>query len=102
MKTFPFAINSEFISYLIKLALGGIFSLEVVVVVHSLSHVQLFATPWSAAHQTFLSFIISWSLLKLISIELVMPPNHLILCHPLLLLPPVFPSIRVSSSESAV
>ena len=60
------------------------------------------ATPWSAAHQASLSFIISWSLLKLMSIELVMPPNHLILCHPLLLLPLIFPHVRVSSSESVV
>ena len=56
---------------------------------------QLFATPWTAAHQASLSFSISWSLLKLISIESVMPSNHLILCHPLLLLPSIFPSIRV-------
>ena len=60
------------------------------------------ATPWTAAHQTSLSFTISWSLLKLMSIESVMPSNHLILCCPLLLLPSVFPSIRVFSSESAL
>ena len=59
-------------------------------------------TPWTAAHQVSLSFIISWSLLKLMSIELVMPSNHLILCRPLLLEPSIFPSIRVFSSESAV
>jgi len=64
------------------------------VVVHSVV-VQLFATPWTAAHQISLSFTISQSLLKLISIESVMPSNHLILCHPLLLLPSIFPSIRV-------
>ena len=57
------------------------------VVVHSLSHVQLFATPWAAAHQTSLSFTTSQSLPKLMSIKSVMPSNHLILCHPLLLLP---------------
>ena len=57
------------------------------------------ATLWIAAPQTSLSFTISWSLLKLMSIELVVPSNHLILCHPLLLLPSVFPSIRVFSSE---
>ena len=51
------------------------------VVVQSLSHVQLFATPWTVAHQAFLSFTISWSLLKLMPIESVMPSNHLILCH---------------------
>ena len=58
--------------------------------------------PWTAAHQASLSFTISWSLLKFISIESVMPSNHLILCRPLLLLPSIFPSIRVFSSESAL
>ena len=72
------------------------------VVVWSLCHVQLFATPWMAACQASLSFTISWNLLKLMSIELVMPSNHLILCRPLLLLPSIFPSIRVFSSESAL
>ena len=67
-----------------------------------LSHVQLFATPWTAAGQASLSFPISWSLLKLMSIESKMLPNHLILCCPLLLLPSVFPSLRVFSSESAL
>ena len=57
-------------------------------------------TPWTAAHQASLSFIISWSLFKVMSIELVMPSNHLILCHPLLLLPSILPSIRVFSNES--
>ena len=59
------------------------------------------ATPWTAAHQAPLSFTISQSLLKLMSIEFRMPSNHLTLCHPLLLLPSIFPSIRVFSSESA-
>ena len=68
--------------------------------VQSHSHVQLFATPWTAAHQASLSIINSWSLLKLMSIKLVMPSNHFIPCHPLLLLLSVFPSIRVFSSES--
>ena len=68
--------------------------------VQSLSRVGLFATPWTAAHQASLSITNSWSLLKLMSIELVTPSNHLILCHPLLLLPSIFPSIRVFSSES--
>ena len=72
------------------------------VVLQSLSHVQLFATPWTAAHQASLSFTIFWSLLKLMSIELVMPPNHLILCRLLLLLPSIFPIIRVFSDESAL
>ena len=66
--------------------------------VQSLSRVQLFATPWIAAHQASLYITNSWSLLKLMSIESVMPSNHLILCHPLLLLPSIFPSIRVSGS----
>ena len=59
-------------------------------------------TPWTAAHWTSLSFTISQNLLKLMSIELVMPFNHLILCHPFLLLPSVFPSIRVFSNESVL
>ena len=67
--------------------------------VQLLSHVWLFVTPWTPAHQASLSFSISQSLLKLMSIESVMPSNHLILCHPLLLLLPVFPSIRVFSNE---
>ena len=63
------------------------------------SVVRLFATPWTAAHQVSLPITNSWSLLKLMSIESVMPSNHLILCHPLLLLPSIFPSIRVFSNE---
>src|SRR5574337_711713 len=59
-------------------------------------------TPWTAARQASLSFTISWSLLKLMSIESVMPSNHLILCCPLLVLPSIFPSIRVSSTESVL
>ena len=72
-----------------------------VVVFQSLSHVQLFATPWTVAYQASLSFTVSQSLLRFMSIELVMPSNHLILSHPLLLLPSIFPSIRVFSSELA-
>ena len=60
-----------------------------------------FVTPWTATHQVPLFSAISWSLLKLMSIESVMPSNHLNLCHPLLLLPSIFPSIRVFSNESA-
>ena len=71
-------------------------------VVHSLSDVRLFKTPWTAAHQALLSFTISLSLLKLTSIELVMPSNHLILCCPLLLSPSIFPSIKVFSNESVL
>ena len=70
--------------------------------VQSLNHVQLFATPWAAAHHASLTFAISWSLLKLVSIESVMPSNHLILYRPLLLLPSIFPSIRVFSKESVL
>ena len=73
-----------------------------VIVVYLLGHVWLFVTPWTAAGQSSLSFTISQSLLKLLSIELMMPCNHLILCHPLLLLPSVLSSIRVFSSESAL
>ena len=69
--------------------------------VHSLSRVQLFATPWTAAHQASLSITNSQSLLKLMSIEWVMSSNHLILCRLLLLLPSIFLSIRVFSNESA-
>ena len=64
------------------------------------SHVQLFVTPWTAAHQASLSITHSRSLLKLVSIESVVPSNHIILCHPLLLPPSIFPSIRVFSNES--
>ena len=70
--------------------------------VQSLSHVRLFATPWIAARQASLSITSSRSSPKLMSIESVMPSSHLILCHPLLLLPPVPPSIRVFSNESAL
>ena len=71
-------------------------------VVQSLSCVRLFVTPWTAACQPSLSFTISRSMLKLMSIGLMMPSNHLILCRPLLLLPSIFPSIRVLSNELAV
>ena len=70
--------------------------------VQSLSRVRLSATSWTAARQVSLSIINSWSLLKPMSIELVMPSNHLILCRPLLLLSSVFPSIRVFSNESVL
>ena len=73
-----------------------------VVVVQSLSGVQHFAIPWTAACQSSLAFTISWSLLKLMSTESVMPSNHLIFCHPLLLLPSIFPSIRIFSNESTL
>ena len=70
--------------------------------VQSLNHIRLLATPWTAAHQASLSITNSWSLPKLVSIELVMPSNHLILSPPFLLLPSTFPSIRVFSNESAL
>ena len=70
--------------------------------VWALSRTQLFATPWTAARQASLSITSSRSLLKLMSIESVMPSNHLILCHPLLLLPSIFLSIKVFSNESAL
>ena len=73
-----------------------------VAVVQLLSCVQLFATPWTAAHQASLSFTISRSLLKPTFIESVMSSNHLILCHPLLLPPSIFPSIRIFSNESGL
>ena len=70
--------------------------------VQSLSRVRLFATPWTAAPQASLSITKSWNLLKLMCIKSVMPSNHLILCHPLLLPPSIFPSIRVFSDESVL
>ena len=70
--------------------------------VQLLSHVWLFATPWTAAHQASLSITNSQSLLKLMSLKSVMPSNHLILCHPLLLPPSIFPSIKVFPNESAL
>ena len=76
--------------------------MTVVVVVHPLSHVQLFSTPRAAARQASVSFTVSRSLLRLMSIELVMWSSHLILCRPLLLLPLIPPSIRVFSNESAL
>ena len=68
----------------------------------SLSRVRLFVTPWTAARQTSLSITNSWTLLKLMPIESVMPSNHPILCHPLLLLPSIFPSTKVFSNKSVL
>ena len=75
---------------------------QIISSLQSLSHVWLFATPWTAARQASLSIINSRSLLRLMSIESVMPSKHLILCLPLLLLPSIFPSIRVFSNESVL
>ena len=77
-------------------------SSEFCVAVQLLSCIWLFVTPWTAVHQAFLSFTVSWSLLKLKSIESVMPSNRLILCYFLLFLLSIFPSIRVFSNESAL
>ena len=79
---------------------GGSSEVKAVIIVQFLSHVQDFATPWTEAHQASLSITISRCLLKLMSIESVMPSNHLVLCCPLLFLPSIFPSIRVFSNES--
>ena len=86
--------------------MGGLFdhtfNLFIISSVQSLSHVQLFVTPRTAAFQVSLPISNSWSLLTLMPTQSVMPFNHLILCHPLLLLPSIFPSIRVFSNESAL
>ena len=94
-----FCEASKYFMLLIKLMPFG---LEGIIVVQFLSRVRFFATPWTAAHQASLSFTISQSLLKLMSVESVMPSNHLVLCHPHLLLPSIFPSIKVFSSELAL
>ena len=90
-----------FIQWPLSICWLQLFAYFAVVVVQSLSHVWVFASSWTAAHQASLSFTITWSLLKPMSIESVMPTNHLILCRALLLLPSIFPSIRVFSNESA-
>ena len=86
----------------VPLFLLSIWRLRFSVVIQSLSHVWFFATPWTAARQASLSITNSQSLLKLMSIESVMPSNHLILCRPLLLPPSIFPSIRVFANESVL
>ena len=87
---------------LYNVALASIVQLYVFVVVQSLNCVQLFSTPWTEACHASLSFTISWSLLKLMPTDSVMPSNHLILYHPLLLLPSICPSTRVLSNEFAL
>ena len=88
-------------SWLDTLVLALIFprNSSLLVVVQSFSHAQLFATPWTSAHQASLSITNSRSLLKFMSIESVMPSSHLLLCHPLLLLPSIFSNIRVLTNE---
>ena len=92
-----FNVNFRFLSLHVYLLISLQFS-----TVQSLSHVWLFATPWIAAHQAYLSITNSRSSLRLPSFESVMPSRHLILCRPLLLLPPIPPSIRVFSNESTL
>ena len=91
----------NFLNPVDKLAFSSFFFVQFCLV-QSLSHVQLFATPWTTARQASLSITNSWRLLKLMSIESVMPSSHLILCRPLLLLPSIFPSIRVFSQDSVL
>ena len=100
----PFC-SSPWVSYnyiLLFIIFQNHISLKSISSVRSLSCVQLFMTLWTAAHQPSLSITNSRSLLKLVSIESVMPSNHLILCHPLFLPPSIFPSIKVFSNESAL
>ena len=109
IKACEFAISLFFITYEGSYAMENVYKFVYispqsvfVVVVQSLSPVWLFATPWTATRQASLSFTISQTLLKLMPIESVMPSSHLILCHPLLLLPPIPPSIKVFSNESTL
>ena len=99
---FPGNENLDLVTSFVNVLLGSLKYSSVSVSVQSLSRVRLSATPWTAARQASLSVTNSWSLLKLMSIQLVMPFNHLILYHPLLFLPSIFPSIRVFSNESVL
>ena len=99
---FPGNENRDLVTSFVNVLLGSLKYSSVSVSVQSLSRVRLSATPWTAARQASLSITNSWSLLKLMSIQLVMPFNHLILYHPLLFLPSIFPSIRVFSNESVL
>ena len=92
-KFIEWGMNNQYIGHILYINNGEISSVQ------SLSHVWLFATPWTAGLQASLSITKSQSLLKLMSIESVMPSNHLILCYPLLLLPSIFSSIKVFSME---
>ena len=107
MVLFSLIVHFFFITFIVNLIscrhwLECFLHLDIAISVQSLSRVWLFATPWTAAHQASLSITNSQSPPKPMSIEMVMPSNHLILCHPLLLLPSIFPSIRVFSNESAL
>ena len=98
----PYFIHSYSLWILLALTLSVTPLVQVtIVIVQSLSLARLFVTPWTAGCQASLAFTVSQSLLKCMSIELAMPSNHLILCHPLLLLPLIFPNIRVFSNELA-
>ena len=97
----PSSFLSFFLSYFLYIFLSFFLS-AILIIVQLLSHVQLYATPMTAAPQASLPSTVSWSFFKLMSIESVMPSNHLILCHPLLLLPSIFPRIRVFSNESVL
>ena len=97
-----YTVTSHYLSVLHMVMLICIMNFQSGVFFQLLSCIQLVATSWDAAHQASLSFTISWRLLKLMSIELVMPSNHHILCWLLLCLPSIFPSIRVFSNESAL
>ena len=97
-------LSHEFCFAMSHRAVDHVFSVNelTVVAVQSFSHVQLFVTPWTAACQASLSFTVSWNLLKLMSIESVMPSKHLTLCCPLLLLTSIFPGIKIFSNELAL
>ena len=94
-------LGGEILSYITTYTRWAIRE-SIFIVVQSLSHIWLFVTPWTAACQASLSFTIFQSLLKLMSVESVMPSNHLVLCRPLILLPSIFPGIRVFSNELAL
>ena len=107
MVLFSLIVHFFFITFIVNLIscrhwLECFLHLDIAISVQSLSRVWLFATPWTAAHQASLSITNSQSPPKPMSIEMVMPSNHLILCHPLLLLPSIFPSIRVFSNDSVL
>ena len=101
-RTWPFSSNDGHCASLCHLFKARVISSVQFSSVQLLSHVQLFVTPWITAHKASLSITNSWNLPKLMSVESVMPSNHLILCHPFLLLPSIFPSIKVFSNDLSV